>query len=138
VRHVVLEFGDNEAAEEFVRKLTALQDGTVVEVEGSEFKLSGSNDLTKQTITIGSMAAAYTKVVRVIGYPTMTCTCDEGKSHHGNMARSKKYGWLVHRGCGKPTTYWIGGAQLKNRKVDGWQNVAHTANNLLDSILKEE
>jgi hypothetical protein len=124
VRHVVLEFGDNEAAEEFVRKLAELQ------------RTDDKEELT--CLGIAMATVAYTKVVRVIGYPTMTCTCDEGKSHHGNMARSKKYGWLVHRGCGKPTTYWIGGAQLKNRKVDGWQNVAHTANNLLDSILKEE
>jgi hypothetical protein len=124
VRHVVLEFADNEAAEEFVRKLAELQ------------QTPDKEELT--CLGIAMAAASYTKVTRVFAYPTMTCVCNEGESHHGDIGRSKKYGWLVHRKCGKPTTYWLSGAQLKSRKVEGWQNVAHSATNLLGQILQEE
>jgi hypothetical protein len=124
VRHVVLEFDDNEAAEEFVRKLAELQ------------QTPDKEELT--CLGIAMAAASYTKVVRVIAYPTITCTCDNGESHHGDIGISKKYGWMVHRKCGKPTTYWLGGAKLKYRTVDGWQNVAGIAKDLLPTIMKED
>jgi hypothetical protein len=129
VRHVVLEFNDNEAAEAFIKKLAELQD---VDNRPKE------DEVPYLAMGLAMASAAYCKVVRVFAYPTITCTCDNGESHHGDIGISKKYGWMVHRKCGKPTTYWLGGAKLKYRTVDGWQNVAGIAKDLLPTIMKED
>jgi len=136
MRHVVLSFEDNEAAEEFVRKLASLLEPDV-EPEGAE---EVQTNWPKETMALGALLGSKARLERVFAFPTKTCTCDNGESHHGNITFGKKYGWMVHAKCGKPTTYWLAGYKKANNRgaVNGWQTVAHSARDLLAEILDNE
>lgn len=92
-RLVVIEFSDNEAAEKFVRRMSGLD-----KPEGSE----QAND----AFSVGSLVRAYGEVVRVVAKPTIFCTCGDPRTVGGGWAKSKKYGWMVHKTCAKPTVEW--------------------------------
>jgi hypothetical protein len=79
-RYVVLEFDDNNAAEQFVA-----------------FHQMHERDEAVQAL----LGLALSKVVALIAKPTMFCTCTSVKKR--GWVRGKKWGWYVCNQCGKPS-----------------------------------
>lgn len=91
-RYVLLRIEDNDEAEAFVKG-----------VEQQDVFFMHSNTGTSTTVETNSGTGSYgylvAKVLGLFGAPTQFCECGD-KSEVS--ARSKKYGWWVHRKCAKP------------------------------------
>jgi hypothetical protein len=108
-RLVILEFEDNDAAERFTQSM--------------------NNRLGPGSLPQASVAMAYADVIAVFAKPTKFCECPAStKKSLSSFGKSKKYGWYVHRTCGKPTARWA--ANLN------W--VLSLAKNLYPAILKSK
>jgi hypothetical protein len=82
-RYVLLRIEDNDAAESFVKSIR----------QQDVFFSQSNEDGT------GSYGYLKATVLGLFGAPTLFCECDDKSDV---SARSKKFGWWVHRKCGKP------------------------------------
>jgi hypothetical protein len=109
-RVVVLSFGDNDAAEHFIESLWAAQE--------ADDNKTATEELSREIIATGAIAAACGTVEALVARPTMWCKCKiVGKSRGSSRGkfsalteqwgRTERYGWFVHRRCNKPNYYIV-------------------------------
>lgn len=105
---VVLEFDDDEAARRFVDHM------------GNR---SGATALNQ-----ASIAMAYSDLKYVFKIPTKFCECNVPNSApKGTYGLGKKYGWWVHKKCGRPAKRPWGTER-------GVRQLLFSARNLVDDI----
>ena len=99
-RYVVLRIEDNKDAEALIHDIESW--GYLMANVAIPKTQAGETTTEKEiAVTVRSMYAV----------PTLFCSCPRAKNDHG-FTRGKKYGWMVHAKCGKPTKAWATG--------DGW------------------
>ena len=88
------------------------------------------------------------RAVGVYRVPTQFCSCmSDAKEKMKAWSRGQKYGWWIHRDCGKPSTHWATGLGSRMSSVLGrnllgikapenWQDPELTSNR--DEVLAQE
>jgi hypothetical protein len=100
-RAILLTFGNNDAAESFVRKVALAQEG-----------LSDTGSLTE----IGAVVASASAIEWCIARPLNFCKCASGgKNHKFPWQRTTRFGWFVHESC-KRVSYYVARDFVKNLK----------------------
>jgi hypothetical protein len=131
-RVVMLNFDDNEAAEQFVIAIQKSQ--------GDSYQLNVT-DIN----TVGMVACAYSKVVAVVARPTVWCRCRIVPRGRGTVktkfdnaferwTRTERFGWYVHSRCKRPN-YFVVRDYMRNILVSAGNNLLQE---LLDRIEEEE
>lgn len=111
-RVVVLKFDEDDAANRFVEHM--------------------SNRMGAGALNQASVAIAYADVTHVFKVPTKFCECNVPLSApKGTYGLGKKWGWWVHKGCGRP-------APRPWSTERGFRQLLFSARNLLDEIRKKD
>lgn len=107
-RVVLLEFEDDGAAERFVDHMS---------------NRNGAGALNQASIAI-----AYSSVTHVFAKPVNFCKCNlPNKTPKGTFGKGKKFGWWVHKKCGRPLERPWG-------TETGLRTLLYYGRNLLDDI----